>query len=149
MNAVHTQGYMLRTLRDWSLQNVFSYSLEGLAGDSDDIKKPPSNLETSSLSSKDPRRSPLASDEQGSSVLLTEEELEDEHGELRGFDRQVKAYFCSYLVNQGTPRISQVWISLLGLHFVFIINDRWPLLAQRPTKWKLKDSPGFASSKTA
>uniref|UniRef100_A0A8C3HYH1 A-kinase anchoring protein 13 n=1 Tax=Chrysemys picta bellii TaxID=8478 RepID=A0A8C3HYH1_CHRPI len=67
-----------------------SYSLEGLAGDSDDNKKPSSNLETSSLSSKDLRRSPLASDERGSLVSLTEEEVESEQGEIRGFDRQIR-----------------------------------------------------------
>uniref|UniRef100_A0A674KAP8 A-kinase anchoring protein 13 n=1 Tax=Terrapene triunguis TaxID=2587831 RepID=A0A674KAP8_9SAUR len=80
--------------------NHRSYSLEGLAGDSDDNKKPSSNLETSSLSSKDLRRSPLASDERGSLVSLTEEEVESEQGEIRGFDRQVKLYF-SYCWHKG------------------------------------------------
>uniref|UniRef100_A0A7M4G2C5 A-kinase anchoring protein 13 n=1 Tax=Crocodylus porosus TaxID=8502 RepID=A0A7M4G2C5_CROPO len=100
-----------------------SYSLEGLAGDSDDIKKPPSNLEASSLSSKDLRHSPLASDEQESSVLLTEEELESEHGELRGFDHQIRQRsqphgfnFCSSAISSPlTKSISLMTISQPGL----------------------------------
>nr|XP_025037471.1 A-kinase anchor protein 13 isoform X3 [Pelodiscus sinensis] len=70
--------------------NCRSYSLEGLAGDSNDNKKPSSNLETSSLSCKDLRPSPLASDDRGSLVSLTEEEVESEQGESRGFDRQIR-----------------------------------------------------------
>ncbi|XP_030916989.1 A-kinase anchor protein 13 [Geospiza fortis] len=61
-----------------------SYSLEGLAGDSGDNKKPSTNLEASSLSSKDLRRSPLASNQ--SLVLLTEEL---EQGEIRDYNHQV------------------------------------------------------------
>ncbi|NXP19035.1 AKP13 protein, partial [Scytalopus superciliaris] len=63
-----------------------SYSLEGLAGDSGENKKPSTNLEASSLSSKDLRRSPLASNQCGSLVLLTEEL---EQGEIRDYDHQV------------------------------------------------------------
>ncbi|XP_075362358.1 A-kinase anchor protein 13 isoform X2 [Mycteria americana] len=63
-----------------------SYSLEGLAGDSGENKKPSTNLEASSLSSKDLRRSPLASNQCGSLVLLTEEL---EQGEIRDYDRQM------------------------------------------------------------
>ncbi|XP_014106669.1 PREDICTED: A-kinase anchor protein 13 isoform X3 [Pseudopodoces humilis] len=61
-----------------------SYSLEGLAGDSGENKKPSANLEASSLSSKDLRRSPLASNQ--SLVLLTEEL---EQGEIRDYNHQV------------------------------------------------------------
>ncbi|NXM45508.1 AKP13 protein, partial [Gymnorhina tibicen] len=61
-----------------------SYSLEGLAGDSGENKKPSTNLEASSLSSKDLRRSPLASNQ--SLVLLTEEL---EQGETRDYNHQV------------------------------------------------------------
>ncbi|NWT15743.1 AKP13 protein, partial [Vireo altiloquus] len=61
-----------------------SYSLEGLAGDSSENKKPSANLEASSLSSKDLRRSPLASNQ--SLVLLTEEL---EQGEIRDYGHQV------------------------------------------------------------
>ncbi|XP_030811134.1 A-kinase anchor protein 13 isoform X6 [Camarhynchus parvulus] len=64
--------------------NQRSYSLEGLAGDSGDNKKPSTNLEASSLSSKDLRRSPLASNQ--SLVLLTEEL---EQGEIRDYNHQV------------------------------------------------------------
>ncbi|KAM4661670.1 A-kinase anchor protein 13 [Amazona ochrocephala] len=63
-----------------------SYSLEGLAGDSGENKKPPTNLEAASLSSKDLRRSPLASNQCGSLVLLTEEL---EQGEMREYDHQM------------------------------------------------------------
>ncbi|KAM9532802.1 A-kinase anchor protein 13 isoform 10-T12 [Guaruba guarouba] len=63
-----------------------SYSLEGLAGDSGENKKPSTNLESASLSSKDLRRSPLASNQCGSLVLLTEEL---EQGEMREYDHQM------------------------------------------------------------
>ncbi|NWX82345.1 AKP13 protein, partial [Nothoprocta ornata] len=63
-----------------------SYSLEGLTGDPGENKKPSASLETSSLSSKDLRRSPLASDECGSLVSLTEEL---EQGEVRDYDHQM------------------------------------------------------------
>ncbi|XP_059680056.1 A-kinase anchor protein 13 [Gavia stellata] len=66
--------------------NQRSYSLEGLAGDSGENKKPSTNLEASSLSSKDLRRSPLASNQCGSLVLLTEEL---EQGEIRDYDHQM------------------------------------------------------------
>ncbi|NXE64994.1 AKP13 protein, partial [Calcarius ornatus] len=61
-----------------------SYSLEGLTGDSGENKKPSANLEASSLSSKELRRSPLASNQ--SLVLLTEEL---EQGEIRDYNHQV------------------------------------------------------------
>ncbi|XP_064932687.1 A-kinase anchor protein 13 isoform X25 [Columba livia] len=63
-----------------------SYSLEGLAGDSGEKKKPSTNLEASSLSSKDLSRSRLASSQCGSLVLLTEEL---EQGEIRDYDHQM------------------------------------------------------------
>ncbi|NXA47316.1 AKP13 protein, partial [Nothocercus julius] len=63
-----------------------SYSLEGLTGDPGESKKPSASLETSSLSSKDLQQSPLASDECGSLVSLTEEL---EQGEIRDFDNQM------------------------------------------------------------
>ncbi|KAM9532803.1 A-kinase anchor protein 13 isoform 11-T13 [Guaruba guarouba] len=66
--------------------NQRSYSLEGLAGDSGENKKPSTNLESASLSSKDLRRSPLASNQCGSLVLLTEEL---EQGEMREYDHQM------------------------------------------------------------
>uniref|UniRef100_A0A663EAQ6 A-kinase anchoring protein 13 n=1 Tax=Aquila chrysaetos chrysaetos TaxID=223781 RepID=A0A663EAQ6_AQUCH len=66
--------------------NQRSYSLEGLAGDSGANKKPSTNLEASSLSSKDLRRTPLASNQCGSLVLLTEEL---EQGEIRDYDHQM------------------------------------------------------------
>ncbi|XP_051652642.1 A-kinase anchor protein 13 isoform X2 [Manacus candei] len=65
--------------------NQRSYSLEGLAGDSGENKKPSTNLEASSLSSKDLRRSPLASNQCGSLVLLTEEQ-----GEIRDYGHQAR-----------------------------------------------------------
>ncbi|XP_016156266.1 PREDICTED: A-kinase anchor protein 13 [Ficedula albicollis] len=64
--------------------NQRSYSLEGLAGDSGENKKPSTNLEASSLSSKDLRRSPLASNQ---SLVLLSEELEQ--GEIRDYNHQV------------------------------------------------------------
>uniref|UniRef100_A0A663EB06 A-kinase anchoring protein 13 n=1 Tax=Aquila chrysaetos chrysaetos TaxID=223781 RepID=A0A663EB06_AQUCH len=57
-----------------------------LAGDSGANKKPSTNLEASSLSSKDLRRTPLASNQCGSLVLLTEEL---EQGEIRDYDHQM------------------------------------------------------------
>ncbi|XP_043380605.1 A-kinase anchor protein 13 isoform X7 [Chelonia mydas] len=102
--------------------NHRSYSLEGLAGDSDDNKKPSSNLETSSLSSKDLRRSPLANDERGSLVSLTEEEVESEQGEIRGFDHQTRQRsqphgfnFCTSATSPLTKSISLMTITQPGL----------------------------------
>ncbi|XP_062998242.1 A-kinase anchor protein 13 isoform X2 [Elgaria multicarinata webbii] len=66
-----------------------SYSLEGLAREADGTAKPSSGLESPSLHDKDLSRSPLAHDERGSLVSLTEE-LELEQGEMRGFDRQIR-----------------------------------------------------------
>ncbi|XP_048337627.1 A-kinase anchor protein 13 isoform X3 [Sphaerodactylus townsendi] len=68
--------------------NHRSYSLEGLAGEADCIKKPVSHLEMASLNAKDLQQNPLANDERGSLVSLTEEELESEQGEMGGFDLQ-------------------------------------------------------------
>uniref|UniRef100_A0A663N326 A-kinase anchoring protein 13 n=1 Tax=Athene cunicularia TaxID=194338 RepID=A0A663N326_ATHCN len=83
--------------------NQRSYSLEGLAGDSGETKKPSTNLEASSLSSKDLRRSPLASNQCGSLVLLTEEL---EQGEIRDYSHQMRQTsqpqgfnFCSSTVS--------------------------------------------------
>ncbi|XP_040535756.1 A-kinase anchor protein 13 isoform X14 [Gallus gallus] len=66
--------------------NQRSYSLEGLAGDSGENKKPSANLEAVSLSSKDLPRSTLTSNQCGSLVLLTEEL---EQGAIRDYDRQI------------------------------------------------------------
>uniref|UniRef100_A0A8C6X9Q8 A-kinase anchoring protein 13 n=1 Tax=Naja naja TaxID=35670 RepID=A0A8C6X9Q8_NAJNA len=59
-----------------------SYSLEGLSGEADDTTKPSSSLDVASMNTKDLRQSPLANDERGSLVSLTEEEQE-ELGEMR------------------------------------------------------------------
>ncbi|KFO69257.1 A-kinase anchor protein 13, partial [Cuculus canorus] len=79
-----------------------SYSLEGLTGDSGESKKASTNLEASSLSSKD-RRSSLASNQCGSLVLLTEEL---EQGEIRDYAHQMRQTsqpqgfnFCSSTVS--------------------------------------------------
>ncbi|XP_075570257.1 A-kinase anchor protein 13 [Pelecanus crispus] len=93
-----------------------SYSLEGLAGDSGENKKPSTNLEASSLSSKDLRRSPLASNQCGSLVLLTEEL---EQGEVRDYDHQMHQTsqpqgfnFCSSAVSSPlTKSVSLMSIS--------------------------------------
>ncbi|XP_042731535.1 A-kinase anchor protein 13 isoform X4 [Lagopus leucura] len=66
--------------------NQRSYSLEGLAGDSGEKKKPSANMEAASLSSKDLPRSTLTSNQCGSLVLLTEEL---EQGEIRDYDHQI------------------------------------------------------------
>uniref|UniRef100_A0A8B9PAS8 A-kinase anchoring protein 13 n=1 Tax=Apteryx owenii TaxID=8824 RepID=A0A8B9PAS8_APTOW len=83
--------------------NQRSYSLEGLAGDPDENKKPSASLEASSLSNKDLRRSPLANDECGSLVSLTEEL---EQGEIRDYDHQMhqrsqpqEFHFCASAVS--------------------------------------------------
>ncbi|NWH65818.1 AKP13 protein, partial [Geococcyx californianus] len=91
-----------------------SYSLEGLTGDSSENKKASTNLETSSLSSKDLRRSSLASNQCGSLVLLTEEQ-----GEIRDYNHQMHQTsqpqgfnFCSSTVSSPlTKSMSLVSIS--------------------------------------
>ncbi|XP_070619570.1 A-kinase anchor protein 13 isoform X2 [Erythrolamprus reginae] len=64
--------------------NGRSYSLEGLSGEAADTTKPSSSLDVASMNTKDLRQSPLANDERGSLVSLTEEEQESELGEMRG-----------------------------------------------------------------
>uniref|UniRef100_A0A674K9F1 A-kinase anchoring protein 13 n=1 Tax=Terrapene triunguis TaxID=2587831 RepID=A0A674K9F1_9SAUR len=125
--------------------NHRSYSLEGLAGDSDDNKKPSSNLETSSLSSKDLRRSPLASDERGSLVSLTEEEVESEQGEIRGFDRQICQRsqphgfsFCTSATSPLTKSISLMTITQPGLDSEFY-RSFFPLQEKEKDKEKTKE----------
>ncbi|XP_068814051.1 A-kinase anchor protein 13 isoform X3 [Struthio camelus] len=83
--------------------NCRSYSLEGLAGEPGENKKPSASLEASPLSSKDLRQSPLASDECGSLVSLTEEL---EQGEIRDYDHQMHQrsqpqgfHFCASAVS--------------------------------------------------
>ncbi|XP_048724157.1 A-kinase anchor protein 13 isoform X9 [Caretta caretta] len=117
--------------------NHRSYSLEGLAGDSDDNKKPSSNLETSSLSSKDLRRSPLANDERGSLVSLTEEEVESEQGEIRGFDHQTRQRsqphgfsFCTSATSPLTKSISLMTITQPGLDSTRSFNSTSSSLSQ-------------------
>ncbi|XP_073160293.1 A-kinase anchor protein 13 isoform X5 [Lepidochelys kempii] len=117
--------------------NHRSYSLEGLAGDSDDNKKPSSNLETSSLSSKDLRRSPLANDERGSLVSLTEEEVESEQGEIRGFDHQTRQRsqphgfsFCTSATSPLTKSISLMTITQPGLDSARSFNSTSSSLSQ-------------------
>ncbi|NXA64316.1 AKP13 protein, partial [Mohoua ochrocephala] len=107
-----------------------SYSLEGLAGDSGENKKPSANLEASSLSSKDLRRSPLASNQ--SLVLLTEEL---EQGEIRDYNHQVHQTsqpqgfnFCSSAVSSPlTKSMSLMSISkpVLDIHFTAAWNCGW------------------------
>ncbi|XP_010082150.1 PREDICTED: A-kinase anchor protein 13-like, partial [Pterocles gutturalis] len=83
--------------------NQRSYSLEGLAGDSGENKKPSTSLEAASLSSKDLSRSPLASNQCGSLVLLTEEleqgELEDFHHQMHQPSPPQGFNFCSSTVS--------------------------------------------------
>ncbi|XP_063170379.1 A-kinase anchor protein 13 isoform X2 [Candoia aspera] len=63
--------------------NGRSYSLEGLSGEADGTTEPSSSLDVASMNTKDLRQSPLANDERGSLVSLTEEEQESELGEMR------------------------------------------------------------------
>lgn len=72
-----------------SCQFAFSYSLEGLSGEAEHIQKASSSLETASLNAKGLQQSPLAGDERGSLVSLTEEEPESEQGGARGPGLQV------------------------------------------------------------
>ncbi|NWW77494.1 AKP13 protein, partial [Climacteris rufus] len=108
-----------------------SYSLEGLAGDSGENKKPSTNLEASSLSSKDLRRSPLASNQ--SLVLLTEEL---EQGEIRDYNHQVHPTsqpqgfnFCSSAVSSPlTKSMSLMSISKPVLDKCATTRSCFPLL---------------------
>uniref|UniRef100_A0A8C4WL24 A-kinase anchoring protein 13 n=1 Tax=Gopherus evgoodei TaxID=1825980 RepID=A0A8C4WL24_9SAUR len=132
-----------------------SYSLEGLAGDSDDNKKPSSNLETSSLSSRDLRRSPLASDERGSLVSLTEEEVESEQGEIRGFDRQMRQRsqphgfnFCTSATSSPlTKSISLMTITQPGLDSD-VSEESGNLLVPCPSRKDLEWKSGTKVSRT-
>uniref|UniRef100_A0A8D0H7W3 A-kinase anchor protein 13 n=1 Tax=Sphenodon punctatus TaxID=8508 RepID=A0A8D0H7W3_SPHPU len=131
-----------------------SYSLEGLAGDTDDTKQPSSNLETASLGSKDLRRSPLASDEHGSLVSPTEEELEAEQGGIQRFDCQPhQLSFCrSAVASPLTKSISLMTISPPGLDseiciavfFCISISEE----SSGPFRKDLEDKSGTKVSRT-
>ncbi|NXO03584.1 AKP13 protein, partial [Rhinopomastus cyanomelas] len=104
-----------------------SYSLEGLAGDAGENKKPSTNLEAASLSNKDLRRSPIASNQCGSLVLLTEEL---EQGEIRDYDHQMHQTsqpqgfnFCSSAISSPlTKSMSLMSISKPVLDTQFASN---------------------------
>ncbi|NXO31668.1 AKP13 protein, partial [Cisticola juncidis] len=118
-----------------------SYSLEGLAGDSGENKKPATNLEASSLSSKDLRRSPLASNQ--SLVLLTEEL---EQGEIRDYNHQVHQTsqppgfnFCSSAVSSPlTKSMSLMSISKPVLDSEFHLRSSLPLGFFKADTWKFR-----------
>uniref|UniRef100_A0A8U8CH90 Uncharacterized protein n=1 Tax=Geospiza parvula TaxID=87175 RepID=A0A8U8CH90_GEOPR len=101
-----------------------SYSLEGLAGDSGDNKKPSTNLEASSLSSKDLRRSPLASNQ--SLVLLTEEL---EQGEIRDYNHQVHQASQPQGFNFCTSAASSPLTKSMSLMSISkpVLDNTWPL----------------------
>ncbi|XP_040456021.1 A-kinase anchor protein 13 isoform X2 [Falco naumanni] len=93
-----------------------SYSLEGLAGDSGENKKPSTNLEASSLSPKDLGQSPLASNQCGSLVLLTEEleqrEIRDYNHQMHQTSQPQGFNFCSSTVSSPlTKSVSLMSIS--------------------------------------
>uniref|UniRef100_A0A8C6N8V5 A-kinase anchor protein 13 n=1 Tax=Melopsittacus undulatus TaxID=13146 RepID=A0A8C6N8V5_MELUD len=108
-----------------------SYSLEGLAGDSGENKKPSTNLEAASLSSKDLRRSPLASNQCGSLVLLTEEL---EQGEMREYDHQMHQTSPPQGFNFRSSAVSSPLtksMSLMSISKPVLDSDyahTWPLL---------------------
>uniref|UniRef100_A0A8C6N8K6 Uncharacterized protein n=1 Tax=Melopsittacus undulatus TaxID=13146 RepID=A0A8C6N8K6_MELUD len=111
--------------------NQRSYSLEGLAGDSGENKKPSTNLEAASLSSKDLRRSPLASNQCGSLVLLTEEL---EQGEMREYDHQMHQTSPPQGFNFRSSAVSSPLtksMSLMSISKPVLDSDyahTWPLL---------------------
>uniref|UniRef100_UPI00398F2EEE A-kinase anchor protein 13 isoform X2 n=1 Tax=Pristiophorus japonicus TaxID=55135 RepID=UPI00398F2EEE len=64
-----------------------SYSLEGLTASNEVPKEPSHTVEAVLRNSRDPRRTPMVStDERGSLVSLTEEEMESDHSEGSVFD---------------------------------------------------------------
>ncbi|XP_067827474.1 A-kinase anchor protein 13 isoform X2 [Heptranchias perlo] len=64
-----------------------SYSLEGLAANNEVTKEPSHTVESVLQNSRDPRRAPVVStDERGSLVSLTEEEMESDHSDGSVFD---------------------------------------------------------------
>ncbi|XP_062922192.1 A-kinase anchor protein 13-like isoform X1 [Mobula hypostoma] len=67
--------------------NQRSYSLEGLTAGSEVTKEPPRTMESVLQNSRDPRRAPVVcTDDRGSLVSLTEEEMESDHSEGSVFD---------------------------------------------------------------
>ncbi|NXP56439.1 AKP13 protein, partial [Heliornis fulica] len=106
-----------------------SYSLEGLAGDSDESKKPSGNLEPSSLSSKELGRTSLANNQCGSLVLLSEKLKQREMGD---YDHQMHQTsqpqgfnFCSSAVSSPlTKSMSLMSISKPALDKISF-NAAW------------------------
>ncbi|XP_051896222.1 LOW QUALITY PROTEIN: A-kinase anchor protein 13-like [Pristis pectinata] len=69
--------------------NQRSYSLEGLTAGSEVPKEPSHTMESVLQSSRDPRRAPVVcTDDRGSLVSLTEEEMESDHSEGSMFENQ-------------------------------------------------------------
>ncbi|XP_040426269.1 A-kinase anchor protein 13 [Cygnus olor] len=136
--------------------NQRSYSLEGLAGDAGEIKKPSANLEAASLSSKDLRRSPLASNQCGSLVLLTEEL---EQGEIGDYDRQIHPTsqpqgfnFCTSSVSSPlTKSVSLMSISKPALDKCLLLTHFSAQGRTRPSRrisFSFSISPLIPKSKT-
>ncbi|KAJ6662882.1 hypothetical protein lerEdw1_011086 [Lerista edwardsae] len=102
--------------------NGRSYSLEGLAGEADGATKLSSSLAATSLNAKDLQQSPLAKDDGGSLVSLTEEELESEQGEGRGLGQQARqrsqprslSFYAAPVVPPLTKSMSLMTIAQVG-----------------------------------
>ncbi|NWZ18946.1 AKP13 protein, partial [Asarcornis scutulata] len=136
-----------------------SYSLEGLAGDAGESKKPSANLEAASLSSKDLRRSPLASNQCGSLVLLTEEL---EQGEIGDYDRQMHPTsqpqgfnFCTSSVSSPlTKSVSLMSISKPALDkftcsFSLILCEIHVFTAAWNCGWKTRTCSAYISEESS
>ncbi|XP_062819428.1 A-kinase anchor protein 13 isoform X3 [Anolis carolinensis] len=130
--------------------NGRSYSLEGLAGEPGSIKKPPSCLETSSLKAKDLRQNSLTNDERGSLVSLTEEELESEQAEMRGFDRQIHQRSQPRAFNFSTTAVSPPLTKSMSLMTITQAGPETPgrTRPSRRISFSFSISPLIPKSKT-
>uniref|UniRef100_A0A670K4R2 A-kinase anchoring protein 13 n=1 Tax=Podarcis muralis TaxID=64176 RepID=A0A670K4R2_PODMU len=124
--------------------NHRSYSLEGLAGEGDGTKKPPSSLETATLNTKDLRQSPLANDERGSLVSLTEEELELEQGAIRIKQNKV-SFCCLKWESEGGSVRSLTMLCLLASS---ICEESGNFLPPSPSRKDLDSKSGTKVSRT-
>ncbi|XP_067327451.1 A-kinase anchor protein 13 isoform X3 [Anolis sagrei] len=130
--------------------NGRSYSLEGLAGEAGSMKKPSSGLETASLNAKNLRQNSLTNDERGSLVSLTEEELESEQAEMRGFDRQMHQRSQPRAFNFSTTAVSPPLTKSMSLMTITQAGPETPgrTRPSRRISFSFSISPLIPKSKT-
>ncbi|KAL7980142.1 hypothetical protein Chor_001410 [Crotalus horridus] len=129
--------------------NGRSYSLEGLSGEADNTtSKPSSSLDVASMNTKDLRQSPLANDDRGSLVSLTEEEQESELGEMRSqILQRSQPHTFGFCTNPVSPPLTKS-MSLMTIAQVGSDNTQGRIQPSRRVFFSFSISPLIPKSKT-